>query len=103
MTIKIGVPSKGRLRKNILEVFKKLPFSYLKQYEYTIYVSDDASNDNTIQYIKQLRKKYKSSLVINKNKSNLGYGGNIKKCIKYAYKNNFNYAVNIFNCGCYTN
>ena len=41
----------------ILEVFKKLPFSYLKQYEYTIYVSDDASNDNTIQYIKQLRKK----------------------------------------------
>ena len=79
----------------ILEVFKKLPFSYLKQYEYTVYISDDASNDNTIQYIKQLRKKYKSNLVINENKSNLGYGGNIKKCIKYAYKNNFNYAVMI--------
>ena len=27
------------------------------------------------------------------NKTNLGYGGNIKKCIRYAYKNNFDYAV----------
>ena len=79
----------------ILEVFKKLPFSYLKQYDYSIYISDDASNDNTIQYVKQLRRKYKRSLVINENKSNLGYGGNIKKCIKYAYKKNFNYAVMI--------
>ena len=35
----------------ILEVFKKLPFSYLKQYDYSIYISDDASNDNTIQYV----------------------------------------------------
>ena len=24
---------------------------------------------------------------------NLGYGGNIKKCIRYAYKNNFDFAV----------
>ena len=79
----------------ILEVFKKLPFTYLKQYDYAIYISDDASKDNTMEYAKQLSKKYKKKLVLNENRFNLGYGGNIKKCIKYAYKNNFNYAVMI--------
>ena len=79
----------------VLEVVKKLPFNYLNQYNYTIYISDDASKDNTIQYIKQLKKKYPKKIVLNVNKFNLGYGGNIKKCIRYAYQNNFNYAAMI--------
>ena len=79
----------------VLEVFKKLPFNYLKQYNYSIYISDDASKDDTILYIKQLKKKYLKKIVLNINKFNLGYGGNIKKCIKYAYQNNFKYAVMI--------
>ena len=36
------------------------------------------------------------------NKKNLGYGGNIKKCISYAIKNNFDYAVMIHGDGQYS-
>lgn len=79
----------------VLEVFKKLPFPYLKHYDYTIFISDDASKDDTLQYIKKLKKKYPKKLVLNENKFNLGYGSNIKKCIKYAYRNKFDYAVMI--------
>ena len=77
----------------VLDVFKKLPFVYLKQHNYTIYASDDASKDDTVLYLKKLKQKNKKKIVINENKKNLGYGGNIKKCISYAYKNNFDYAV----------
>ena len=36
------------------------------------------------------------------NKKNLGYGGNIKKCISYAIKNKFDYAVMIHGDGQYS-
>ena len=71
----------------VLDLIKKIPFKYLRKHSYTIYASDDASKDNTILYLKQLKRKYKKKLVINENYINLGYGGNIKKCIRYAYKN----------------
>ena len=31
MTIKIGVPSKGRLRKNVLEVFRKNKYNLISE------------------------------------------------------------------------
>ena len=34
-------------------------------------------------------------MIININKRNIGYGGNIKKCLYYAIKNNFSHAVMI--------
>jgi cellulose synthase/poly-beta-1,6-N-acetylglucosamine synthase-like glycosyltransferase len=77
----------------VLDLIKKIPFKYLRKHSYTIYASDDASKDNTILYLKQLKRKYKKKLVINENYINLGYGGNIKKCIRYAYKNKYDYAV----------
>ena len=77
----------------VLDVFKKLPYKYLKQHQYTIYASDDASKDDTISFLKKLKQKNNKKIVINENVKNIGYGGNIKKCIKYAYKNNFDYAV----------
>jgi cellulose synthase/poly-beta-1,6-N-acetylglucosamine synthase-like glycosyltransferase len=77
----------------VLDVFKKLPYTYLKQHQYTIYASDDASKDDTILFLKKLKQKNNKKIVINENVKNIGYGGNIKKCIKYAYKNNFDYAV----------
>ena len=55
----------------VLEVFKKLPFNYLKQYNYTVYISDDASKDDTIQYIKELKKKFLIKIVLSENKFNL--------------------------------
>ena len=77
----------------VLDVFKKLPYVYLKQHKYTIYASDDNSNDDTISFLKKIKQKNKKKIIINENARNLGYGGNIKKCIRYAYKNNFDYAV----------
>ena len=79
----------------VLDVVKKIPFNYFKKKKFKILISDDYSNDDTIGYIKKIKKKYKSKIFVNFNKINQGYGGNIKKCLKFAYKNNFSYAVMI--------
>ncbi len=79
----------------VLEVIKKIPLKYLKNKNYKILISDDDSRDNTIEFIEKIKKKYSNKIIANFNKSNMGYGKNIKKCINYAYKNNFSYAVMI--------
>ena len=79
----------------VLDVIKKIPFKYLKNKNYKILISDDDSRDNTIEFIKKIKKKYSNKIIANFNSSNMGYGKNIKKCIEYAYKNNFSYAVMI--------
>ena len=79
----------------VLDVIKKIPFKYLKNKNYKILISDDDSRDNTIEFIEKIKKKYPNKIIANLNKSNMGYGKNIKKCINYAYKNNFSYAVMI--------
>ena len=79
----------------VLDVIRKIPFKYLKNKNYKILISDDDSRDNTIEFIKKIKKKYSSKIIVNFNKLNMGYGKNIKKCINYAYKNNFTYAVMI--------
>jgi glycosyltransferase involved in cell wall biosynthesis len=63
----------------------------IKKINYKILISDDCSNDDTSNYIPNQNKK----IYININKSNLGYGENIKKCINFAIKKKFNYAVMI--------
>ena len=79
----------------VKKVVQKIPFRYFKNKNFKIYISDDDSKDDTINYIKQIKKKYKSKVLVNFNKKNVGYGANIKKCINYAYKNRFSYAVMI--------
>ena len=79
----------------VSDVVKKIPFNYFKKKKFKILISDDYSNDDTIGYIKKIKKKYRSKIFLNFNKINQGYGGNIKKCLKFAYKNNFSYAVMI--------
>jgi len=79
----------------VLDVIKKIPFRYLKNKNYKILISDDDSRDNTIEFIKKIKKRYSQKIILNFNRSNMGYGKNIKKCINYAYKNNFSYAVMI--------
>ena len=79
----------------VLDVIKKIPFKYLKDKNYKILISDDDSKDNTIEFIKKIKKKYSNKVIVNFNRHNMGYGKNIKKCIDYAYKNNFSYAVMI--------
>ena len=73
---------------NIINKIKKI-----RQFKnYDIYISDDNSPDNTIYYLKRIKNK---NITISYNKKNLGYGGNIKKCMKYAFKNNYEKAVMI--------
>jgi GT2 family glycosyltransferase len=78
----------------VKRIINEIPFSYLNKYNYKILISDDCSEDDTIKNIIDIKKKNKN-IIINLNSHNLGYGGNIKKCLTYAYKNNFNYAVMI--------
>jgi GT2 family glycosyltransferase len=63
----------------------------IKKINYKILISDDCSNDDTSKYIPNQNK----NIYININKRNLGYGENIKKCINFAIKKKFNYAVMI--------
>jgi glycosyltransferase involved in cell wall biosynthesis len=72
--------------KLILKKIKKI-----KKINYKILISDDCSDDDTSNYIPNQYKK----IYININKHNLGYGENIKKCINFAVKKKFDYAVMI--------
>jgi len=63
----------------------------IKKNNYKILISDDCSNDDTSNYIPKRNKR----VYININKRNLGYGENIKKCIDFAIKKKFDYAVMI--------
>ena len=78
----------------LLNLIQKIPYKKLSSYNYTIFISDDNSDDLvSFKYIKIVKNRYGSKIKINYNKKNLGYGGNIKKCINYAYKNKFDYAI----------
>lgn len=75
-------------------ILKEMPFNYLKKFNYKILLSDDCSNDDTKDFIIKIKNKYKNkNIITNFNSQNLGYGGNIKKCMSYAYKNKFDYAA----------
>jgi len=86
----------------LLDVFKKIPFKKLSKYKTSILISDDFSNDNTIEYAINIKKKFKNkTILVNENKKNLGYGGNIKKCLNYSINKKFDYAVMIHGDGQY--
>lgn len=73
--------------KLILEKIKKLK----RIINYSILISDDCSDDDTIKYVPNKNKK----ITLNIKNKNLGYGANIKTCFNFAIKKKFNYAVMI--------
>ena len=79
----------------VKNVVQKIPLRYFRNKNFKIYICDDDSKDDTIDYIRQIKKKYKSKVIVNFIKKNVGYGANIKKCLNYAYKNKFSHAVMI--------
>tara|TARA_B100001121_G_scaffold308435_1_gene332427 strand:- start:864 stop:1589 length:726 start_codon:yes stop_codon:yes gene_type:complete len=79
----------------LIRVFKRINFKKFKNYNVKILISDDRSNDDTIKYIKKIFSKNKRKVYYKINKKNLHYGGNIKSCLNYAQKRNFDYAVMI--------
>ncbi len=82
----------------VKDVFKKIPFEKLKSYKTYTLISDDKSGDDTFEYIKKIKKKNKD-VFINLNKKNHGYGKHIKKCLNFALKKKFDYAVMIHGDG----
>ena len=56
----------------VIDLVKKLPINYLKKHDFQIYVSDDCSNDDTVNYIDKIMHKFSKKLTINVNKKNLG-------------------------------
>ena len=78
----------------VRKVINEIPFSYFKKFNYKVLISDDSSNDNTINYMNNIKKKNKR-IKLNFNKKNIGYGANIKKCLNYAYQKKYNYAAMI--------
>ena len=83
----------------IKRVFEQIPFLKLKKFNIEILISDDASRDMTIKYIKKINNKEK--IVKKFNKINLGYGGNIKKCLNYGKKHKFDFAIMLHGDGQY--
>ena len=81
-----------KAKKRVYNVFKKINFKQLKNYRVSLLISDDCSRDTTINYSRKILKNFKNSK-LNINKKNLGYGGNIKKCLSYGIKNKFKYLV----------
>ena len=84
----------------LLEVFNKIPFNKNKDFNLSVLISDDNSNDDTLNYAKKI-KSTKNKVIINSNKINLGYGAHIKKCFLFALRNKFDYAVMIHGDGQY--
>ena len=82
----------------VKEVFDKIPFDKLKNFKTSVLISDDCSKDDTIDYAKKIKKKYKN-IILNENKINVGYGAHIKKCLNFALRNKYNYAVMIHGDG----
>ena len=78
----------------VRKVINEIPFTYFKKFNYKVLISDDSSNDNTINYMNNIKKKNKK-VKLNFNKKNIGYGANIKKCLNYAYQKKYNYAAMI--------
>jgi hypothetical protein len=76
------------------KVYKKIPFKkiFQKNFRAKVLISDDQSADDTIKIAKKISYK-NNNVILNFNKKRLGYGGNIKFCLKYAIKKNYDYAV----------
>jgi hypothetical protein len=83
------------------KVFDAIDFKKLKNYKVKIFISEDNSKDDTLEIAKAIYKKNKSLVILKKNKKRLNYGGNIKSCLNYAIKNNFDYAVMVHGDGQY--
>ena len=77
----------------ILTVLNKIKKLNKRRDHFKILISDDCSTDDTCNYIKKINSASKIKIILNK--ENLGYGANIKRCLRYALKENFDYALMI--------
>jgi len=89
-----------KAKKKVYKVFKKINFNKLRNYNTSLLISDDFSNDETVFYCNKIKEKRKNTFIV-LNKKNLGYGGNIKKCLLFAKKKKFSFSIMIHGDGQY--
>ena len=77
----------------IITVLNKIKKLNKKKDNFKILISDDFSKDDTVDYIKKIKFPKKIEIILNK--KNLGYGANIKRCLAFALKKKFDYAIMI--------
>ena len=82
----------------IIDVYNQIPIKKLKRFAVKILISDDYSNDDTVNYIKKING---NNIYLNLNKYNMGYGSHIKKCLNFAINKKFDYAIMIHGDGQY--
>jgi len=76
--------------KTIVNVLRRIPKNLSKNYNLSILIIDDASQDNTKEVAKlYLNQGYWCKTIVLKNELNQGYGGNQKLGYQYAINNNF--------------
>lgn len=81
MKISICIPQYNRIHYLLksLAIIAKQTYSDIE-----ISISDDCSTDETVTEIQQLSKTYKYPIVFDRNKVNMGYDRNYRKCIEIA-------------------
>jgi len=75
------------------DVFRKIPFNRLNKFNTKVLISDDNSQDETINFAYKIYKNNRRKIILNFNQKNLNYGGNIKFCLRYAIRHNYDYAL----------
>ena len=83
------------------KVFDLIPFKKFDNYKIKVLISEDKSRDDTLKIAEKIHKKNKLFVTLKNNKKRLGYGGNIKSCLNFAFKNNFDYAIMVHGDGQY--
>lgn len=86
---------------HIASVFSRIPAEFINQDHVTIYVSDDASKDQTTEVASNYIKEHNIAALIKKNAQNLGYGGNQKLGYQYAIEQGFDVVVLLHGDGQY--
>ena len=89
--------------KFIEKTINRIKDSVFSKYQTDILISDDKSDDNTFQILKEIKKNFSKNCKISilSNPVNQGYGGNQKIGYYYAIKNNFDYVVLLHGDGQY--
>ena len=81
MKVSICIPQYNRI------AYLSKSLSQIEKQEYPdieVVVSDDCSDDDTEQVIRELQKNYKYPLIYKRNEKNLGYDRNYRQCIELA-------------------
>lgn len=90
-----------RAQEHIVPLLSRIPSHYLHNEQVTIYVSDDASTDDTVSVVQAYADQHQLPLIIQTNPTNLGYGGNQKVGYAYAAAHGFEVVVLLHGDGQY--